>query len=78
MTTRAQREWEAKRANEALEAAEAGTDWHKAYPEATLTAAWWEASRRYGDNAMHQLSAFYLAVRAAREQRDEYLKEVRT
>jgi hypothetical protein len=75
MTTRKEREFLAARCVEMQEASEAGAAFFKAYPEAMLVEAWHEASRRYGVNASHQCHAFYLAVRAARERRDEWLKE---
>jgi hypothetical protein len=78
MTTRAQREAEAQRAREAEEAQEAGVAYFQGHPEALLVEAWREANHRYGVNARHQTMAFYLAVVAARAQRDEYLKEART
>ena len=77
MTTRAQREAEALRERETDDAREAAVAWFQTNADALLAAAWHEASRRYGDNARHQLDAFYLTVLAARAQRDEYLKEGR-
>jgi hypothetical protein len=71
------RELEAQRTREAEAAGEAGADYFRTNPEAMLIEAWHEAARLYGLNARHQLLAFYWAVRAAREQRDEYYRELK-
>ena len=76
MSTKVEREAAALKAAQEAEAADAGATFFKAYPEALMVEAWWEAGRRYGlERSFHQCWAFYHAFQNARLQRDEYLKE---
>lgn len=67
---------EAARVVAQAEATEQGEGWFKAYPEALLIEANWEAVRRFGPDDPHmQVWAFVQGVINASRRHDEYLHE---